>query len=343
MTAPARCNLITDVAGIRVGNAQDADLLSGVTVILPDEAAVAAVDARGGAPASRETDALDPSCLVDAIHGVVLSGGSVFGLDAASGVTHWLAERKRGFSFRAQPKVCPVVSAANLFDVTNGGNKDWGDPPPYRALGIKACEAAGSDFALGNAGAGMGALAGRYKGGLGSASDVWNGVTVGALVAVNSFGSPVVPGTDVLWAAPFEKHREFGGTGDLKFTVDEASQSLEADTKTALMRSAADTGQNTTIGVIATDAKITPAEARRIAIMATDGMARALRPVHTPFDGDIVFVLATGAVELCDARPMALAMIGALAADVMARAIGRSVWEAETVGGWHSYRDIHGK
>ena len=294
MTAPGPTNLITDVAGIKVGNAQDGDLLSGVTVVLPDEAAVAAVDARGGAPGSRETDALDPTCLVDAVHGIVLAGGSVFGLDAASGVMHWLAERGRGFAFRAQPKVCPVVPAANLFDLTNGGNKDWGDMPPYRALGLAACEAAGDSFDLGNAGAGLGALAGRYKGGLGSASATWNGATAGALIAVNPFGSPVIPGTSTLWAAPFEQAGEFGGSGKLEVALTDETRSLEADTKAALIRSAAEAGQNTTIGVVATDARLTPAEAKRIAIMAADGMARAIRPIHTPYDGDVLFVLSTG-------------------------------------------------
>ena len=343
MNSPGNRNLITDVAGIKVGNAQDDALLSGVTVILPDEPAVAAVDCRGGGPGTRETDALDPTCLVDAIHGLVLTGGSVFGLDAASGVTRWLAARDRGFSFRGQPHVCPVVPAAVLFDLTNGGDKDWGEAPPYTELGLEACDAAGEEFALGNVGAGTGALAGCYKGGLGSASAKLGGITVGALAAVNPFGSPVIPGTDVLWAAPFEKNGEFGGTGELRVPVTDATQSLETDTKAMLLRAAANPGQNTTLAAIATDAQLTPAEAKRIAVMATDGMARAIRPVHTPYDGDTVFVLSTGKVELEDPRPFALAQAGALAADVLARALGRAVYEADTVGGWQSYRDIHAK
>jgi len=342
MTAPGPANLITDVGGIKVGNAEDEKLLSGVTVILPDEAAVTAVDARGGAPGSRETDALDPTCLVDAVHGLVLAGGSVFGLDAASGVMHWLAERGRGFAFRAQPKVCPVVPAANLFDLTNGGDKDWGDMPPYRALGLAACEAAGDGFKLGNAGAGLGALAGRYKGGLGSASAVWNGAMVGALIAVNPFGSPVIPGTSTLWAAPFEQAGEFGGSGKLEVALTDETRSLEGDTKAHLIKSAAEAGQNTTIGVVATDARLSPAEAKRIAVMASDGMSRAIRPIHTPYDGDILFVLSTGKVELDEPRPFALSMLGTAAADTVARSIGRALWEAETIGGWKSFRDIHG-
>ena len=213
VTAPGPRNLITDVAGIAVGNAGDEALMSGVTVVLPDEAAVAAVDTRGGGPATRETDALDPACLVDAVHGLVLSGGSVFGLDAASGVTHWLDARGRGFRFGEQLHVSPVVPAACLFDFLNGGDKDWGDEPPYRALGLAACDAAAADFALGNAGAGLGAIAGRYKGGLGSASVVAGGVTVGALMAVNAFGSPVVPGTDVALGRALRAGRRTGASG----------------------------------------------------------------------------------------------------------------------------------
>lgn len=338
---PGPKNLITDVAGIKVGNAHDRDLLSGVTVILPDAPAVAAVDVRGGAPATRETDALDPTCLVEAIHGLVLSGGSVFGLDAASGVTHWLAEQGRGFSFRDQPHVCPVVPAACLFDLTNGGDKAWGAVPPYRELGLLACDAAREDFAIGNAGAGLGALAGSYKGGLGSASVVGDGVTVGALIAVNAFGSPVVPGTGVLWAAPYEQANELGGAGALHIKLSEATHSLTTGTKADLLASSGAAGQNTTIGVVATDAALTPAQAKRVAIMATDGMARALRPVHTPFDGDLLFVLSTGAAGATPPAPEELSRIGAMAADTVARAIGRGVREAETTGGWRSFREIH--
>ena len=338
---PGPRNLITDVAGIKVGNAQDMDLLSGVTVVLPDEAAVAAVDMRGGGPATRETDALDASCLVDAIHGVVLSGGSVFGLDAASGAVSWLDQRGRGFAFGDQPHVSPVVPAAALFDITNGGNKEWGDMPPYRDLGRVACEAASADFALGNAGAGAGALAGSCKGGLGSASVHSGGITVGALMAVNSFGSAVIPGTGTLWAAPYAQNEEFGGDSDLHTPRGKAAHSLTAGTKAALAKGDDAAGRNTTIGVVATDAALTPAEAKRVAIMAADGMARAIRPIHTPFDGDVIFVLATGIAKLTGPRPLALMQAGAMAADTVARAIGRAVWEAESVAGWRSLRDMH--
>lgn len=334
-------NLITDVDGISVGNAHDAGLRSGVTVVVPDGGAVAGLEIRGGAPGTRETDAADPSCLVDQVHGVVLAGGSVFGLAAADAVTSELAARGVGFAFRDQPHVCPIVQAANLFDLTNGGDKNWGEAPPYHDLGRQAFMATGSGFALGNVGAGCGALAGIYKGGLGSASAVWGGFTTGAVVAVNAFGSPVVPGTGRLWASEVELDNEFGGkpaTGAERM----ANSDPEAETKAQRLRSAAAAGQNTTIGVVATTATLSPAQARRLAIMAADGMSRALRPIHTPFDGDVVFALATG-TDGQDVSPLDLAFLGTVASDCMARAIGRAVWAAETVDDWLSYREAHGR
>lgn len=334
-------NLITDVAGLKVGNAEDTDVLTGVTVVLPDEAAVAAVSIRGGAPGTRETDALDPTCLVEAIHGLVFCGGSVYGLDAASGVTDWLGARGRGFAYRVQPRVSPVVPAANLFDLLNGGDKDWGDQSPYRALGRAACDAAATDFALGNAGAGYGATAGIYKGGLGSASVMTDEVTVGALAAVNSYGTPVIPGTDLFWAAPFARDGELGAQ-DMA-ALAQATIDLDSGTKIARVTKDAPPGTNTTLGLVATDARLTPAEAKRVALMASDGMSRALRPVHTPFDGDCVFVMSTGKVELEDMRPLALGRLGTLCADALARALARGVHEAETLGQMVSYRERHGR
>ena len=209
---PGPLNLITDVAGLTVGNAEDRAALTGVTVVLPEAPAVAAADIRGGAPGTREMDALDPAALVDAIHGIVLSGGSVFGLDAASGAVQWLAERGVGFTFGAGYPPCPVVPSAILFDLANGGDKAWGLEPPYRRLGVAAAEAAAPDFELGAVGAGYGAMAGQLKGGTGSASIVADdGLTVGALVAVNSFGSVVAADGKSFWAAPFEIGEEFGG------------------------------------------------------------------------------------------------------------------------------------
>lgn len=337
---PGERNLITDVEGIHVGNAESEKIRSGVTVVLPGDGAVAGLEIRGGAPGTRETDAADPSCLVDEIHGVVLAGGSVFGLAAADAVTTWLAARGTGFSFREQPHVCPVVQAANLFDLTNDGDKNWGAVPPYHGLGTAACEAASRHFDLGNTGAGQGALAGVYKGGLGSASARWQGFTTGAIVAVNSFGSPVIPGTGRLWAGELELNGEFGGRPDGNHLTAEPNPATE--TKAQRLTSATTPGQNTTLGVVATDAALTPAQARRLAIMAADGMSRALRPIHTPFDGDVVFALATG-TKSGEVSPTELAFLGTVAADCMTRAIGRAIWEAETVGDWLSYRDMHGR
>lgn len=328
-------NLITDVAGLTVGNADDPLSLSGVTVVLPEWPVVAAVDVRGGAPGTRDTDALDPACMVETVHGFVLSGGSVFGLDAASGVVSWLARRGIGFKFGPQPLPCPLVPSAVLFDLVNGGAKDWVADPPYRALAVAACEKSGRNFALGNVGAGLGAVAGRFKGGLGSASAQWNGFTVGALVAVNSMGSPVVPGTNDLWAADFALEDELP-----RPRRDRSSgATLIEGTKFELMRERAVPGANTTIALVATDAQLSKSEMRRIAIMAHDGMARAVRPMHTPFDGDTVFAAATGRRAAMEPRAECVSHLGAIAADTLARAIGRAVWEASSVGLWQGYRD----
>lgn len=332
---PGPRNLITDIDGIRVGNAADARVRSGVTVILPDRPAVAAVDVRGGAPGTRETDALDPTCLVDRVDALVLTGGSAFGLDAASGVMGWLAGQGRGFP--VGDKIVPIVPAAVLFDLLNGGEKGWGSTPPYRDLAIAACEAAGPDFPLGNVGAGLGAIAGDVKGGLGSASlFLDDGVQVGALVAANPVGSPVMPGQATLWAWAWEQDGEMGGQWPPTAPV-----GPDPDLRKL---AAALPGANTMIGVVATNAVLTKAEALRIATMAHDGMARAVRPAHTPFDGDTLFVLATGSHALPDgaARPLALARIGAVAADCVTRAIGRAVYHAETLGDCLSYRERYG-
>lgn len=336
---PGARNLITDVEGICIGNAHDERVRSGVTVILPDARAVAGVDVRGGAPGTRETDALDPDCLVDAVDAIVLSGGSVYGLDAASAVTAELGARGRGYQLAGSNLVAPVVPAAILFDLINGGDKDWGANPPYAELGRRALAAAGRDFALGNQGAGRGARAGAYMGGLGSASFVTShGFQLGALAAVNGFGSPVVPGTDRLWAWPYERDGEFGGLGPPATT---AAPGFPADTKLGAP-GGAQTGGNTTIGVIAVNAALTPPQARRLAVMAQDGFARALHPVHTPFDGDTIFVLATGAHPLPDPAPLALTALGSLAADCMARAVARGVYEAKSDGSAPSYREAFG-
>jgi L-aminopeptidase/D-esterase-like protein len=326
MTAPARPgarNLITDVDGLAVGQAEDARARTGVTVVLAQAPAVAGCSVAGGGPGTRETDALAPETLVDAADAIVLSGGSVYGLAAADGVAAWLGAQGRGFQLAARPGVppSPIVPAAILYDLANGGDKAWGLEPPYRMLGMTAAEAAGADFVLGSAGAGYGALAGSLKGGIGSASAVTSdGFTVGAIVAVNSFGSVTAPGGRTFWAAPFEIEGEFGGLG--------AAGLAAAPDDWGAAKLAAVPRANTTIACVATDIALTPAQARRVAIMAQDGLARAIRPVHGPTDGDVVFALSTARRPLPDPAALTLTRVGALAADCLARAIARAVFEA---------------
>ena len=331
---PGPLNLITDVAGLSVGNAEDHHVLTGVTVIIPDRRAVAAVSLRGGAPGTRETDALAPENLVDAVDAIVLSGGSVYGLDAAGAVTAELGATGRGFTLANSARVAPVVPAAILFDLTNGGEKTWGREPPYRRLGAEALAKMGRSFALGNAGAGLGARTGAYKGGLGSASLVTDdGFAIGAVVAANAFGSPVMPGTRTFWAYALEQGDEFGGQvpppSGYRMNLD-----LPDDTKRGPVARI-----NTSIGVVACNAALTPSEAKRVAIMASDGFARACRPIHTAMDGDALFVLATGACALPEPRPLMVSRIGMLAADCAARALTRGVYEARSIGELRSYRD----
>lgn len=333
---PGLRNLITDVPGLKVGQAQDVAVRTGVTVILPDERAVAACDVRGGAPGTRETDALAPENLVEAIDAVVLSGGSVYGLAAADGVVTWLGARGRGFGLVPGIPKSPVVPGAILFDVANGGDKAWGETPPYRDLGRAAVAAAALDFDLGTAGAGYGAMAGGLKGGTGSASVVTtDGYTVGAVVGVNSWGSVIAPGGRTFWAAPFELDGEFGGLGPAGLAAgpDEWG-SAKRPTET----------RNTTIACVATDAILTPAQAKRFAVMAQDGLARAIRPIHAPFDGDVVFAISTGRRPLGDQPDYAIARLGALAADALARAVARGVYGASPWPGTEvpCWRDLPG-
>jgi L-aminopeptidase/D-esterase-like protein len=337
---PGPRNLITDVDGISVGNAESPLVRSGVTVVLPAARAVAACDVRGGAPGTRETDALDPACLVEAVDGIVLSGGSTYGLEAMSGAVAWLGARDRGFRLVADAtRVSPVVPGAILFDLPNGGDKNWGETPPYRDWGMRACATAARDFGLGNAGAGMGAMAGNLKGGLGSGSALEGDLQVGALIAVNAFGSAVIPGTTHFWAAPFELDGEFGGRGWPPALPPVSAAEPFAGSRFDMAPPAP--GGNTTIGVVATNAAVTKAEARRIAIMAQDGLARAIRPIHSHVDGDVLFVLATGTVELPKApldRLMRLMTLGSIAADCVARAVARGVYAADDLGEAVSYR-----
>jgi L-aminopeptidase/D-esterase-like protein len=310
-------NLLTDVAGLRVGNAADDRIKTGVTAILCDEPAVASVQVLGGAPGTRETDLLEPHNSVETVNALVLSGGSAFGLDAASGVQAALKEQGIGFDVRGIR--VPLVPTAILFDLQNGGDKDWGRYPPYRELGYEAARNASRDFEIGTVGAGVGALAAGLKGGLGSASTVLpGGVTVAALAGVNPTGSVTIGKTPFFWAAPWEIGTEFGGLG-FPSPFPQDAQDIKLKFR--------DSGANTTIAVIATDAMLTKAAAKRLAIAAHDGFARAIWPAHTPVDGDLVFALATGqsGVELDHNTAID---VYAAAGATMARAIARGVHAA---------------
>ena len=324
---PGPRNLITDVPGLLVGNAEDAALKSGATVLTALAPFTASVQVMGGAPGSRETDLLAPDKSVARIDALVLSGGSAFGLDACSGVMDALRARGRGF--RIADAVIPLVPGAILFDLLNGGDKAWAENP-YRALGRAAFEGAGADFALGSAGAGTGALTATLKGGLGSASLVLDsGITVGALVAANPMGSVTTPGERHFWAAPFEIDGEFGGLGP-----DPASglgRALESR-KMRAMQARTPERANTTIAIVATDAALGKAQCQRLATAAHDGIGRATVPAHAPGDGDLVFALAT------DAKPLAeperdLALICHAAALCLSRAIARAVYLARPAPG----------
>lgn len=318
-------NLITDVPGLTVGNAHDEHALTGVTVVIPDRAVVAAADVRGGGPGTREVDALGLAGCVDEVHAIVLSGGSALGLGAATGVQSWLAERDRGFKVR-EARV-PIVPQAILFDLLNGGDKNWGRSPPYERLALQACEDAASSFGLGSAGAGFGATTANFRGGLGSASALApSGAIVGALVAVNAVGSVTIGDGPHFWAAPFERGGEFGGYGS-PATVPAAALAPRLKGEAAVPADGSSPPASTTLAVVATNARLCKRQAHRLAVMAHTGMARAIDPVHTPLDGDIVFALATGDVEMND--PIYdLARLGALAAHTLARAIARAVYEA---------------
>lgn len=289
---PGPNDSLMDVGGIKVGQVHDARVNTGVTVIVPDAPAAMGVDVRGGGPGTRETDALNPACLVEKAHAVVLSGGSVFGLAAADGVVAALSAKGVGLSVGPMP--VPVVPGAILFDLSNGGDKAWGTEPPYRTLGMRAVDALSNELATGRVGAGYGARAGAVQGGVGSASYVLeDGSVVAALVAVNSFGS---------------------AGGAASFTPG-----------TVEMPKVGFVGTNTTIAVVATNVSLGKAACERLAIMAHDGLARAIKPIHTPFDGDTVFALSTGARPASENMPAQLAMLGALAADALERAVAKAV------------------
>ncbi len=324
-------NLITDVPGLTVGNAEDFRARSGVTAVLPDQPAVAAIDIRGGGTGTRDVEALSPDGTVEHVDAVLLSGGSAFGLDASGGMMSWLTARGRGFAI-AGTRV-PIVPQAVLFDLANGGDKDWGPEPPYWTLGYRAADATDRIFVLGNAGAGLGAKAGSLKGGLGSASQVIadSGVAVGALAAVNCVGEVVIPGTDVFYAWDMEIGAEFGGRRPGRLF----------DPAIVRLAGRPQAGENTTIAVVATNAILTRVQAKRLAIMAQTGLGRAIRPSHTPLDGDIVFALSTGQKELGDPRHD-LVILGGHAANCLARAIARGVYEAQSLGDMTAYCERFG-
>ncbi len=331
-------NLITDVAGLRIGNAHDANLGSGVTVALFGEPAVASCFVMGGAPGTRDTDLLEPDKVVPGVNAIVLSGGSAFGLDAASGVQAYL--REQGIGFAVGPALVPLVPQAITFDLLNGGNKDWGRYPPYRELGYEASQNADLHFDLGTAGGGYGATTVDLKGGLGSASMMTiGGHTVGAIVIVNALASTLIGNGPHFWAGAFEEGDEFGGLG---LPAQVTSDMRQLDWKGRTRDNAPPI--STTIALVATDAMLTKAQAKRLAIIAHDGLAKALRFAHALYDGDTVFAAATGLKPLQGDAD--LIEIGAGAADCLTRAIARGVYEATALpypGAQPAWKDRFGQ
>lgn len=335
--SPGPRNLVTDVGGLLVGNADDPALRSGTTVLTAARPFAASVHVAGGAPGTREGALLAPEEMVAEIDALVLSGGSAFGLGAAEGVMAALREAGRGHA--VGPVRVPIVPAAILFDLLNGGNKTW-DTSPYPELGRRAFLNANDDFSLGSAGAGYGALTADLKGGLGSAScRLVHGdkllFTVGALVAVNAVGSVVVDGGPHFWAAPFEMDGEFGGLGPSS-AHDPRPLRLprlpEGADPAQIPRSDGMPGRtNTTIAIVATDAALDKAALKRLAIAAHDGIARAVVPAHTPLDGDLVFAVSTGSRPLTNPA-LDLYMLGHAAAVTLARAIARGIHAATPMG-----------
>lgn len=311
-------NLITDVEGLLVGNAEDHRIKTGTTVLVADRPFRASFDVMGGSPGTRETELLAPDKAVEHVDALVLSGGSAFGLDAASGVADQL--RRQGRGFRVESAVVPIVPGAIIFDLLNDGDKDW-DVNPYRRLGVQALHNAGRDFALGTAGAGVGALTANLKGGLGSASLVLpGGITVGALVAANPTGSVTMGDSRHFWAAPFEVDGEFGGLGPLL-----GPMAFEQTARTK--RDWENPIANTTIAIVATDADLSKAQLKRLAVAAQDGIARGASPAHTQVDGDLVFSVSTGARPISNPVHDVL-RLGHAAAVCLSRAIARAIYHA---------------
>ena len=299
----------------------DAQVKTGVTVIVPDAPASASVDVRGGGPGTREISALQDGGLIEQVHAIVLSGGSVYGLAAADAVTRWLGTQRIGYAPGPAPvPVSPIVPSAILFDNANVGDKDLGMEPPFTTLALKACEALQSRAAEGAAGAGHGATAGVYPGGLGIATEESGGIRVQAVIAANPVGSPFLPNTDCPHAWIYEREGEFGG----RRPPTNYTWSDPQDTKLAFLKGA---GQSTVIGAVLTDAALTQKQLKRLAIMAQDGLAMSVQPSHTPLDGDTIFALSLGD-KSCE-RPVELAELGAAAARATARALTRGVLAAQ--------------
>lgn len=328
---PGPRNALTDVVGLRVGNAQDARVRTGVTVVLADLPVLAAVEVRGGAPGTINSEALGPGGLVDTLHAVVLAGGSAFGLAAATALMAPLARDGRGF--RDWGPTVPLVAGAILFDLLNGGDKAGLGPELYGRLALEAYAVAGAEVPLGKAGAGYGAIAGPLEGGLGTASvvDPATGVTIAALVAVNSLGGVTFPDEAAFWAGHLALAGELG-----EVPAPRSSPGARFETKRGLGQ--ARLGQNTTIGVVAIDARLDRDGLRRLAAQAQSGLAQAIRPVHTLFDGDTVFALSTGRVRP-PGRPDLLIRLGALVSDCTARAVMRGVQAAVRLGEVPSWRE----
>ena len=308
------------LTGFRIGHAHDASVKTGVTVILPDAPARCSVDVRGGGPGTRETAALQDGGLIDKVHAITLAGGSVYGLGAADSVTAWLGHKGIGYHAYDNVPVSPIVPSAILFDNANGGNKDWGTTPPFARLGLAACEAASSESFEGKFGAGYGATAGLYEGGMGLASETLGGITITAIIASNPIGSPYMPGTSCPWAWPYEVDSEFGGTRPSP----DYKASPAKDTKLSRITAA---GQATIIGAVMIDAGLSQPDLKRLAIMAQDGLPMAVQPAHTPLDGDTLFTVSIG--DKPTPAPAGLAELGAAAARCTARAIMRGVYQAQ--------------
>ncbi|OYU50665.1 MAG: peptidase T4 [Rhizobiales bacterium PAR1] len=324
----------SQIKGVSIGHAEDKKAATGVTAVLFDAPATASISILGGAPGGRDTALLETDMTVETVDALLLSGGSAFGLDAAGGAQAALASMGRGFPVGAMR--VPIVPQAILFDLLNGGDKAWGEKPPFWDLGREAIRRAAREFALGSVGAGLGATTATLKGGFGAASSAHpRGFVVQAFVAVNAIGSATVGESANFWSAPYEQGREFGGLG--------MPATLPADAL-ALRTKGHASEPATTIGAIVTNAALTKPQARRLAIMAQDGVARAIRPAHAPMDGDTIFAAATGEIPLGNPA-YDLTLIGMMAGDCVARAIAIGIYEATALpfpGALPSWRDRFG-